>query len=912
MTEQQTLGNYNFIKTIGEGTFGKVKLALHKPTKEEVAIKILEKAKINNKKDLERIEKEIKYMKMLNHPNIVKIYEIIEDKKNFYISMEYVSGGELFTYIVKNKRLDEKEASFFYSQIIHIIQEIHKHKICHRDLKPENLLLTQNKTIKIIDFGLSNEYNSYLETPCGSPCYASPEVIKGMKYSGLAIDLWASGIILYSMLCGYLPFDDKSNDVLFRKILKCKIEFPQKKSIVISENAKDLIKKILKPDPSKRISLDEILEHPFLIYGNKKYKERIKMDINKQDKLIIDYMVNMMKIPYDYEIIKKNIKNNRHNNITTIFNLLKKKYNEGRLNYNILQKNDTDNLNKTKLMKRFNKIKLNKTENNDSNFNNNNNLFVQDIGNIIKKKVNQNNNNIIIINNNNNLVNQPHKMNYLLNSLFNENKGINEKNRSLLKKIDTSISVEKSKRDNESKNISQSPEIDSYQKNGFKYNTKIREKKIFYRKLVDTSVNYKNNYYNQNDSILRADSLNVGTRNSSNGKNMNSYNNNNGFEYKKKVVPLSHLKALTNLQHYTFNNNKGKDKENVYNMKIGLKNRSLIDPSLYNKKEPKINLYSLNKTIDNKYDNFLDSPDPKKIYTKRIKVLSNLKNYSTNETNFDVSSDKNRNINYSLLHEIKNNLSKDNDNENDNDIDNYQDTNTRRSLHNTEDKRYIINTLNFHNENKKSIGYDNDNKIIEKKIISGEKEHFYKRLNIAKLREKRQKIKVNKFISSQENAINNTDNNINLSERERERNSNHSIFNRTIYNDILNSTDNKRIKFNTKEITEKKLFNNSNAYSKKICFPNKSFVKNNNNYLILSTNLNIYQISNRISKFCIENGLFYDENNMRYTIMIQNMNTFVIEIKFSEGSYILKFTHETGDESQTREYMNKLFYEIAR
>ena len=236
-SSQYSLENYTFLKTIGEGTFGKVKLALHKITQEKVAIKILEKKKINSKKDLERIEKEIKYMKILNHPNIVKIYEIIEDENNFYISMEYVPGGELFNYIVKNKRLTENESSFFYSQIIHIIKEIHKHKICHRDLKPENLLLTHNKTIKIIDFGLSNEYEDYLITPCGSPCYASPEVIKGMKYSGLGIDLWASGIVLFSMLCGYLPFDDKNNDILFQKILKCHIEFPKKSNVIISENA---------------------------------------------------------------------------------------------------------------------------------------------------------------------------------------------------------------------------------------------------------------------------------------------------------------------------------------------------------------------------------------------------------------------------------------------------------------------------------------------------------------------------------------------------------------------------------------------------------------------------------------------------------------------------------------------------
>ena len=123
MSSHDSLENYTFIKTIGEGTFGKVKLAIHKLTQEKVAIKILEKKKINNEKDLERIKKEIKYLKMLNHPNIVKIYEIIENENNFYISMEYVPGGELFNYIVKNKRLTENESSFFYSQIIHIIKE---------------------------------------------------------------------------------------------------------------------------------------------------------------------------------------------------------------------------------------------------------------------------------------------------------------------------------------------------------------------------------------------------------------------------------------------------------------------------------------------------------------------------------------------------------------------------------------------------------------------------------------------------------------------------------------------------------------------------------------------------------------------------------------------------------------------
>ena len=126
------VGNYRIEKTIGEGTFGKVKLAVHVPTGEQVAIKILEKSKIHDQEELERVEKEIKYLKMLNHPNIIQIYEIIENSKNFYLVMEYAPGGELFNYIVKNEKISENESSYFFSQIIHGIEEIHKKKICHR------------------------------------------------------------------------------------------------------------------------------------------------------------------------------------------------------------------------------------------------------------------------------------------------------------------------------------------------------------------------------------------------------------------------------------------------------------------------------------------------------------------------------------------------------------------------------------------------------------------------------------------------------------------------------------------------------------------------------------------------------------------------------------------------------------
>ena len=211
MSDKNVISNYKYIRTIGEGTFGKVKLAIHILTGEKVAIKILEKNLIKGKREYEKIEREIKYLKLFTHPNIIKIYEVIESSSSFFIVMEYAPGGELFNYIVEKEKLSEKETSFFLYQIIQGVKEIHKKKICHRDIKPENLLFTKNKVIKIIDFGLSSEYENYLSTPCGSPCYASPEMIEGKKYNGLSVDLWACGIILFAMLCGYLPFDDTNN-----------------------------------------------------------------------------------------------------------------------------------------------------------------------------------------------------------------------------------------------------------------------------------------------------------------------------------------------------------------------------------------------------------------------------------------------------------------------------------------------------------------------------------------------------------------------------------------------------------------------------------------------------------------------------------------------------------------------------
>ena len=325
--KKQIIGNYRIEKTIGEGTFGKVKLGIHIPTEEQVAIKILEKDKIQDREDLERISREINFLKRLNHPNIIKIYDIIENSRNFYIIMELASNGELFKYIVKKKKLEETEASYFYYQLILGLEAIHKKKIVHRDIKPENLLLKDNNILTIIDFGLSNKYkkNQLLKTSCGSPCYAAPEMILGRKYNGLLVDLWSSGIVLYAMVCGYLPFEDKNNDKLYKKILNGKFELPSR----LSNDCKDLIKKILTVNPKKRIGIDGIKKHPFLnkavcCYHIDDILNRIEK--GKYCEVVIERMLNMTEFNFTRENIIYNLDNNKHNNITTTYELLLKRY----------------------------------------------------------------------------------------------------------------------------------------------------------------------------------------------------------------------------------------------------------------------------------------------------------------------------------------------------------------------------------------------------------------------------------------------------------------------------------------------------------------------------------------------------------------------------------------------------------
>ena len=283
------INNYIFEKEIGEGNFGKVKLAKFKPTGEEFAIKVLNKKKIKiQMKNVMLRENDI--VTKLHHVNVVSVYKIIETEEDYFMVMEYCKLGELFDYIVKKKRLDEEEASVFFYQLINGVEYIHSQGYAHRDLKPENLLLTEDKVLKIIDFGLSHEFSEdqFLKTKCGSPSYAAPEIISMPNYNGFKIDIWCCGIILYAMLCGYLPFDEDSDDdennfKLFKNILECEPELPN----FLSNISKDLIYRILNPYPEDRISIKKIKKHPFYLKGKKLCKidySAYEKEINKTRK----------------------------------------------------------------------------------------------------------------------------------------------------------------------------------------------------------------------------------------------------------------------------------------------------------------------------------------------------------------------------------------------------------------------------------------------------------------------------------------------------------------------------------------------------------------------------------------------------------------------------------------------------
>ena len=397
-------GPYLLGEALGEGAFAKVRLATQIHIKEKCAIKIVDKRLLESAKDIQRLKKEIKILKSIRQKNIIQLFDIMESKRNLYFVLEYCKGGELFDYIVKNKRLKEPEACNFFQQIINGVEYLHKQGIIHRDLKPENLLLDYKNNIKISDFGLSTFFskNNYLQTACGTPSYAPPEMLEGLQYNGEASDIWSCGIILYAMLCGTLPFTESKEEIIIKKIKTHDYSIPQ----YLSKEAQDILYHILKINPEERFTIERIKKHPWfnivtphLIKGISINEIRIPVDEN-----ILEMVKNY---GFDKEECRNLLLNNKFCSLTSIYYLCLKKYvREGGKSISDLESdlyekyiNDPNNyINKNKEViqdiQKKNEIQMEKEKCVNENGGSGNNLEKNTIKNKINVKTKKSNDNI--------------------------------------------------------------------------------------------------------------------------------------------------------------------------------------------------------------------------------------------------------------------------------------------------------------------------------------------------------------------------------------------------------------------------------------------------------------------------------------------------------------------------------------
>uniref|UniRef100_A0A4W5Q2Y5 non-specific serine/threonine protein kinase n=1 Tax=Hucho hucho TaxID=62062 RepID=A0A4W5Q2Y5_9TELE len=259
------VGYYEIERTIGKGNFAVVKLATHIITRAKVAIKIVDKTQLDDE-NLKKIFREVQIMKMLRHPHIIRLYQVMENEKMIYLVTEYASGGEIFDHLVAHGRMAEKDARRKFKQIVAAVHFCHCRNIVHRDLKAENLLLDHNLNIKIADFGFSNLFSrgQLLKTWCGSPPYAAPELFEGKEYDGPKVDIWSLGVVLYVLVCGALPFDGSTLQNLRARVLSGKFRIP----FFMSTDCEYLIRHMLVLEPSRRLSMEQICKNKWMKQGD--------------------------------------------------------------------------------------------------------------------------------------------------------------------------------------------------------------------------------------------------------------------------------------------------------------------------------------------------------------------------------------------------------------------------------------------------------------------------------------------------------------------------------------------------------------------------------------------------------------------------------------------------------------------
>jgi len=317
------IGDYSLGTELGSGAFGKVVLGKHIQTKEPVAIKILDKMILSHTPDdYQSVKQEISILKSVKHKHIVQLYDVLQTPRHIFIIMEYCEGKDLLDYILTKSKLSEEESLKYFHQLINALFYLHSQNIAHRDIKIDNMLLDRNRDLKLVDFGLSTKYpdDNLLDQPCGTVVYAAPEVLQGKEYHGMLADVWSSGIVLYGMLSGYLPFGEQDDEINRINIISGKIKYPS----YFSNCVKDLLMHMLDLDPMTRYTLQEVRAHPWFNLIDYKLIPGIIIGYNliPVDEKILDLCVTYN---CDKEKVKESIINNKYNSDSALYYLLIKK-----------------------------------------------------------------------------------------------------------------------------------------------------------------------------------------------------------------------------------------------------------------------------------------------------------------------------------------------------------------------------------------------------------------------------------------------------------------------------------------------------------------------------------------------------------------------------------------------------------
>ncbi len=623
-------GPYLLGEALGEGAFAKVRLATQIHIKEKCAIKIVDKRFLENIQDIQRLRKEIKILKKIRHKNIIQLYDIMESKTNLYFVMEYCKGGELFDYIVQKRRLTEKEACIFFHQIINGIEYLHNQGIIHRDLKPENLLLDDKNQIKISDFGLSTFYtkDNFLQTACGTPSYAPPEMLEGLQYDGEASDIWSCGIILYAMLCGALPFTESKEDIIVEKIKNHEYKIPD----YLSKEAQDILNHILKINPQERFNIEAIKKHPWFNIVKPHLIKGISVDNIKIP--VDDNILNIVKnYGFDPDECRELLLKNKFCSLTSIYYLsLKKFVREGGKSISDLESDlfeeyinnpnnyieKSENINEKEKKNEINENeKEKKNEINDIKKDNNNNQNKSDNNNNEKKDDNN----------------------------INDIKDINDESEIEMKETTTNTKRKQNNKSNDVKN-----RIESNKKDKLNINSKSNDIIIIKKYIKPNSYSTdKKTINNNNDKILFEKYKEKELGKIKNEENY--YINDKSLKKTKKETSLRNNKnTITNNQRIMENNkfinikDKKYIKKNSQNKEISSKEENK-DKKQNKKNRNNISLHNIqNKIFSYENHNITKKLKQNEFSYKTINDNSkNKHNYNHNHNNNENNASKNKN-----------------------------------------------------------------------------------------------------------------------------------------------------------------------------------------------------------------------------------------------------------------------------